>query len=127
MKKLPTLMAIVAVAGLMLVGAPQDAQARPKYKSAVEKKYTKIAEELKNDVKCNACHGLEADGKSNKKLLSDYAKALAEALGKKNETDNEAIDKALNAVAQKKNGDGKAYGELLEGGKLPAPHESVKK
>jgi hypothetical protein len=121
MKKLATLMAIVAVAGLMLVGAPQDAQARPQYKTAVEKKYTKIAEELKNKAKCDACHGLEADGKSNKKLLSDYAKALAEALGKKNEREAEAIDKAL------KNGDGKSYGELLDAGTLPAPHESIKK
>jgi hypothetical protein len=127
MKKLATLMAIVAVAGLMLVGAPQDAQARPQYKTAFEKKYSKVAEEMKNEAKCNGCHGLAADGKSDKKLLSDYATALKDALGKKNEREADLINKAFDAVAQKKNGDGKPYGELLEGGKLPAPHESIKK
>lgn len=126
MKKLGTLMAIAAVAGLMLVGAPQDAQARPQYKTAVEKKYTKIAQEMKTEAKCNACHGLKPDGKSDKKLLSDYAMALKEALGKKNERDKDAIDKAIDAAGKKKNGDGKTYAELMEGGKLPAPHESIK-
>lgn len=127
MKKLGTLMAIVAVAGLMLVGAPQEAQARPQYKTAVEKKYSKIASEMKTEAKCNACHGLDPDGKSNKKLLSDYATALQEALGKKNERDKDAIDKAIDTAGAKKNGDGKSYADLMEGGKLPAPHESIKK
>lgn len=127
MKKLATLMAIAAVAGLMLVGAPQNAQARPQYKTAVEKKYSKIANEMKTEAKCNACHGLDPDGKSNKKLLSDYATALKDALGKKNERDKAAIDKAIDTAGAKKNGDGKSYAELMEGGKLPAPHESIKK
>jgi cytochrome c553 len=127
MKMLGTLMAIAAVAGLMLVGAPREAQARLQYKAAVEKKYTKIADELKTEAKCNACHGLDPDGKSNKKLLSDYAMALKEALGKMNERDKDAINKAIDTVGAKKNGDGKPYAELMESGSLPAPHESVKK
>jgi hypothetical protein len=127
MKKLGILMAITAVAGLMLAGAPQDAQARPQYKTAVEKKYSKIANEMKSEAKCDACHGLDPDGKSNKKLLSDYASALKEALGKMNERDKDAIDKAIDTAGAKKNGDGKSYAELMAEGKLPAPHESIKK
>lgn len=130
MKKLATLMAIAAVAGLTLLTAPQQALARPQYKSAVEKKYAKIAEEMKKEAKCNACHGLDPDGKSNKKLLSDYATAVKEALGeigKTGEKDKAAIEAALDKAGSKKNGDGKTYAELMEAGTLPAPHESVKK
>jgi hypothetical protein len=124
MKKLGLMMALMAVAGLTLFAAPQEAAARPQYKAEIEKKYTKIADEL-TKAKCDACHGME-DGKSNKKLLSDYAKALSEALGKKNERDKDAIKAALDKVGTTKNGDGKSYAELLDAGKLPKPHESIK-
>lgn len=131
MKKLATLMALAAVAGLMLTAAPQDAQARPQYVKAAAKKYEKAAEAL-GEKKCNACHGME-DGKSNKKLRSDYSKALEEALGKnedgepnKNVKDAAEIDAALEKAGKKKNKAGKAYGDLLKAGKLPAPHESIK-
>lgn len=127
MKKLETLMAIVAIAGLMLISAPQSAQARPQYKSAVEKKYEKVAKELKDEAKCNACHGVKDSGASDKKLLSDYAKALKEALGKKNEKDADAINKAIETAGKKDAGDGKTYADLLNAGKLPPPHESIKK
>ena len=119
MKKLATLMALVAVAGLMLVAGPQDAHARPQYPKALGKKYEKVADAL-GEKKCGACHGGDPLGK-NKKVLSDYGKALKEALGKKNEKDEEAINKALDAAGKKDAGDDKTYADLLNDGKLPPP------
>ena len=121
MKKLATLMALVAVAGLMLVAAPQDAQARPAYPKALGKKYEKTADALK-EKKCGACHGGDPLGK-NKKLLSDFGKALKEALGAKNVKEEDKISAAIEKAAEKpvKKGEDKTFGDLLKEGKLPPP------
>ena len=121
MKKLATLMALVAVAGLLIVAAPQDAQARPQYPKAAAKKYTKVADAL-GEKKCGACHGGDPLGK-NKKLLSDYGKALKEALGAKNVKEEDKINAALDKAAEKpvKKGEDATFGSLLKDGKLPPP------
>lgn len=117
MKKLATLMALVAIAGLMLTALPQEAAARPQYPKALAKKYEKVKDAL-GEKKCGACHG---EGGKNKKVLSDYGKALKEALGAKNVKDEDKINEALEKVAEKEAESGKTYGELLKSGKLPPP------
>lgn len=127
MKKLATLMALVAVAGLMLVAAPQDAQARLQYRKAFEKKYEKVADAVK-EQKCNVCHGKKDTGASDKKLRSDFAKALEKALGAKNVKEEPKINAALDKVAKMpvKKSEDKTFGDLLKDGKLPPPHKSIK-
>lgn len=119
MKKLATLMALVAVAGLMLIAAPQDAHARPQYPKALAKKYEKVADAV-GEKKCGVCHGGDPLGK-DKKVLSDYGKALKEALGEKNVKDEAEINKALEAAGKKDASEDKTYADLLNDGKLPPP------
>ena len=114
MKKATTLFALVAIAGLFAL-APQQAEARPQYLKAFIAKYETIKEA--KELKCGVCHGEKG---KNKKVVSDYGKALAKALGKKNQKDAEAIAKALDAAAKTKHGDG-TFGDLLKDGKLPPP------
>ena len=117
MKKFTALLALVAVAGLFLVSAPQKAEARAQYMKAFVAKYD-IAEA--KEKKCGVCHG---EGGKNKKKVSDYGKALAKALGKKNQKDKDAIEKAFTTVEGEGDVDGKTYGELLKAGKLPPAAE----
>jgi len=126
MKKTACLLALVAVAGLMMIAAPQQADARPKYFKAFTGKYAEVkAEATKAENKCGVCHG-GPKGKK-KKQLSDYGLALKEALGKKNEKVAANIDAALDAVAKEKCGDDTTYGDLLKEGKLPPPHKAEEK
>ncbi len=121
MKKFASLMAFLVVAGLMMVNAPQEANARPQYLKAFGEKYEKVADAA-NEKKCAICHGDEG---KNKKLVSDYGMALAKALGKKNQKDADAIDEAFGTVAEMKpEGGEKTYGEMLGEGELPAPHKA---
>ena len=115
MRKLTTIVAAVAVAGLMTAGAPRQADARPDYQKAFLAKYTKISAE-DQEKKCLMCHGEE------KKQRSDYAKAMEKALGVKNCKDVEKINEALTEVESKEYEDGKTYGSLLKDGKLPPPY-----
>jgi len=117
MKKFTALLSLVAVAGLFMFSAPQKAEARAQYIKAFVAEYD-IAEA--KEKKCGVCHG---EGGKNKKAVSDYGKALAKALGKKNQKDAEAIKKALKAVEEEGDVDGKTYGELLKDGKLPPAAE----
>ena len=121
MKKLATLMALVAVAGLMFVAAPQDAQARLQYSKALAAKYEKV-KDAATEKKCAVCHGGDPLGK-NKKVRSDYAKALGKAIGKKNEKGMDKINAAFDKVAKMpvKKGEDTTYGDLLGDGKLPPP------
>ncbi|MCA8998254.1 MAG: hypothetical protein KDA80_14745 [Planctomycetaceae bacterium] len=112
MRKLTALAALFAVATLVLTAAPQQADARPQYLKAFTEKYD-IAEA--KELKCGVCHG---EGGKNKKAVSDYGKALAKALGKKNEKDADAIAEALGKIESEKCGDG-TFGDLLKDGKLP--------
>ena len=115
MKKLLTLAACCAVASLMFLSAPKQADARPQYLKAFIGKYDKVASEA-GDLKCGVCHGEKG---KNKKVLSDYGKALGEALGKKNVKDADDIEKALETAGAKDSGGGKTYSDLLSSGKLP--------
>ena len=124
MKKTACLLALVAVAGLMMITAPRQAAARPKYYKALITKYADAKEEAAK-VKCGVCHG-GPKGK-NKKQLSDYGKAMKKALGKKNEKDAAKIDAALDAAAKEKCGDDTTYGDLLKEGKLPPPFKDEEK
>ena len=111
MKKIGSVAAIAVVA--MLIVATADA--RPQYPKAMSTKYPAAADALKS-AKCGACHG---KGGKNKKEVSEYGKALKEALGAKNVKDADKIMAALDKAGEKKNSDGKSYGELLKAGKLP--------
>ncbi len=103
----------VAVAGLVFASAFNgEAEARPKYKSAFEKKYPKVAE--KNKVDCSVCH----PGKE-KKEKNNYGEALGKAVSK-NEADEAKINEALGKIESEKSAvDGKTFGDLLKDGELP--------
>lgn len=118
MKSTASLLALIAVAGLMMLTAPDQAAARPQYLKAFKEKYEKVAEQAKD---CGVCHGGEK-GK-DKKQLSDYATELKTALDAKNVREAEKINAALDKVADKKCADDKTYGDLLNDGKLPPPYK----
>lgn len=115
MKKLNLIVTTIAVAALMCLSMPQQAEARPQYLKAFTQKYSKVAEEAMV-LKCGVCHG--ASGK-NKKVVSDYGKALGQALGAKNVKGEEELSEALDKAGAKDAGDGKTYKDLLEAGTLP--------
>lgn len=107
----------LAAAGLLIV-AIQSAQARPQYKSSFEKKYTSVAEKNGKNGKltCTVCHP-----EKDKKVRNNYGDALTKALGKKNEKDKGAIDKAMDDAATKPSAvSGKTFGDLMAAGMLPA-------
>jgi mono/diheme cytochrome c family protein len=121
MKNVVSLLALVAFVGAIVVSLSDSANARPQYHKAFAEKYAKVADQA-NEIKCGVCHG---DGGKNKKQISDYGKALAEALAMKNQKDVDAINKGLDTVAAKECGDGKTFGDLLNDGKLPPPHKAA--
>ena len=113
MKKFIAFLAVAAVVGCLC--APQ-AQARPQHASNLKKLYpdnTKVNVE-KN---CGVCHG-GVNG-ANKKMLSDYGKALAEAIGVKNCKDEAKNAAGFKAAGEKKEGE-KTYDEIFKAGDLPA-------
>ncbi|MEW4487142.1 hypothetical protein AB1L42_03625 [Thalassoglobus sp. JC818] len=116
MKKALTFVALFGVIGLF-AAAPKQAEARPQYLKAFLVKYD-IAEA--KELKCGVCHG---EGGKNKKVVSDYGKALGKALGEKNVKDADKIAEALGEAAKAKNGDDGSYGDLLDKGKLPPAAE----
>jgi hypothetical protein len=106
----------LALAGLLVVSAASDVQARPKYMGEFKTAYPKLAEEA-DKVKCNVCH--YGDKKTNR---NDYGKAVGEGLGKdaKNVMDAKLIAEALKkAEAGKSSTEGKTFGDLIKEGKLP--------
>lgn len=122
MKKLMLMVAAVA-AVCTFATAPKQADARPKYVKAFTVMYD-IAEA--KEKKCLICHGTkEVDGKTTKdvKVRSDYGKALAKALGKKNVKLPADIAKGLEEAAKAKTKDGKAFGDFMKDGKLPPAAE----
>jgi hypothetical protein len=116
MRKLVTCVAALAVVGVLTTSAPKRADARPEYQKAFLEKYSKLSDEDK-EKKCLICHGKE------KKMRSDYAKAIEKALGAKNVKDMDKINAALTEVEGKEYEDGKTYGSLLNSGKLPPPYQ----
>ena len=127
MKKAVALLGILAITAMVVTSTPRQADARPTYlKVFVEKYGEKLGEEKaeklsdsSNKERCLVCHG-----KKSKKEVSDYAKALAKALGKKNEKDAEKIEGALGKVEEEKCGPETCFGDLLKKGKLPPPFKA---
>lgn len=112
MKKCVAALAALAIA-VVFSSTAQEAEARPNYLKAFVGKYDIAAAKEK---KCGVCHG---EGGKNKKVVSDYAKALGKALGKKNVKDADAIGAALDEAAKADAGGGKTYGDILKSGELP--------
>lgn len=117
MRKLLTCGAMVAVATLILTSMPQQADAQKQYMEGFAERYPDLAEEVE-ETKCAVCHG------RSKRMRSDYAMALEEALGEKKVKDPEKIMEALEAVEEIEYEDGMTYKELLESGELPAPYSA---
>lgn len=111
MRMLKVVCAAAVVASLVAM-APQ-AQARPQYLKAFVAEYDNL-KSAAEEKKCGVCHGKE------KKMVSNYGKAVGSGLGMKNQKDAEAISKALKAAAEMKCGDGeKTWGDILKEGLPP--------
>ena len=113
MKKILSFMAIAAFASCLF--APQ-AQARPQYLKALKDAYTENT--AIGEKKCAACHDKEGKEGKDKKVISEYGKALAEALGAKNEKDADKLKAGVAKAGEKKQGE-KTYDEILKAGELP--------
>jgi hypothetical protein len=126
MKKVLIGLACTALFGLFVTASPETADARPKYFARFNEAYGTDIEAV-GTMRCAICHG-GVNG-ANKKIQSAYAAALLEQItaagGEKNCMDDTIIDAALTAVeaveSDPNNADGPTYGEILEGGELPAP------
>lgn len=104
----------LSLAGVLMVVASGDAQARPNYLGEFKKSYEKLEAEA-DKVKCGICHYGES-----KKNKNDYGDALGKALDAKNVKDAEVIKKALKKIEEEKSKtEGKTFGDLLKEGKLP--------
>ena len=118
MKKLITFMVLAAFASCLF--AP-PAQARPQYGGGLKKAYPDN-KKVNAEKNCGVCHG---KGGADKKNVSDYGKALVEALGKKNESDKEKVAAGIKKVGEMKvdkdKDDSKTYDEIFKAGELPAP------
>lgn len=112
---------ISCVLGLVIAGSAvnsnNSAEARPQYFKAFAKKYTNLKAKVKK-TKCFTCHQKTDDGKRSKKK-NEYGAALTKLVGKKNQKDPEAIEKALTTAESKKNAKGVTFGSLIKAGKLP--------
>lgn len=115
MKKACTFVAVALFA--LLVVSDRPANARAQYSKAFREKYSDLEAKSEEVKHCGVCHGGENGAK--KKVLSDYGKALKEALEKPNVKDEEQIAKAFEKVAKKDVSEGKTFGDLLKSGKLP--------
>ena len=115
MKKFIAFLAVAAVVGCLC--APQ-AQARPQYAGDIGLKgaYPDNAK-VCVEKNCGVCHG--GENGMNKKMVNDYGKALAEAIGAKNCKDEAKIAAGIAAAGEKKEGE-KTYDAILQAGDLPA-------
>lgn len=118
MQKLPKA-GILMIAGIVLLGAMayvsvDSVQARPQYVKQFIEAYPNVKDAAKK-AKCKVCHP-----KKDKKVRNAYGEALKEALGAKNVKDKDKIKEAIGKTAEKKNSDGKTYGDIIKGGALPA-------
>ncbi|WP_437191395.1 hypothetical protein [Planctomicrobium sp. SH527] len=119
MKKIAPVFALFALASMMCFSAPRQADARPPYLKIFKEKYDEIdgIKAKTEELKCGVCHG---EGGKNKKVVSDYGKAVSAALGEKNVKSNEKIAEGLKKAESAKSGEGElTYGEILKSGKLP--------
>jgi hypothetical protein len=107
----------LALASLLCLSFPRQAEARPNYLPVWLETYPEVAQKnnVKAAVKCGVCHV-----GASKKNRNDYGKAIVKALdGKKAVRDKDKIVDALKTASKEKNADGKTFGELLEAGELP--------
>ncbi len=121
--KMPTLLTVMAVlAGAIVFSSSETVDARPKYRTVFQKNYEKVA--ANNKITCFVCHGKNAEGKMDKEKRNNYGMALKKALTKKNETDEDAIKKAMAKIEKEKSAEeGTTFGDLLKEGKLPGKAE----
>jgi hypothetical protein len=111
---------LLAVAFLVTTTARQ-AQARPLYYQWWMQKYPDVTKKnnVKAAVKCNVCHV-----GTKKEDRNDYGKAIIKGLdGKKNlkKKDKQLFEDALKTAEGEKSGTpDKTFGDLLQGGELPA-------
>ena len=114
------LLTCFAVAGLVVVGSINRADARTQYKKAFEKKYPDLVKKhgKKGKLTCNVCH----EGKSKKKH-NVYGETLKTMISKK-EKDTKKIDEALTKGEKEKSAiKDKTFGDVIKDGKLPASKE----
>lgn len=106
---------VACCVAVIAVAFGPEAQARPDY---LNKGFTPTYPALKAEVetaKCGVCHF--GDKKTNR---NDYGKAVGEALGEKNVKDEAKIKEALTKAEKGKSStEGKTFGDLIKGGKLP--------
>jgi len=123
MKRIASALVLSALGLGVCLTAPQQVEARQPYLKSFIAKYGEV-EAVKTkaeELKCGVCHG---EGGKNKKVVSDYGKALAQALGEKNVKSTEKLEKAYGEIESKKDsGNDKTYGELLKAGELPKQAE----
>lgn len=124
MKRFASFLALAFAAVCLCEVTTNEVSARPEYKARVEEitKSAKCADMIK-EAKCNVCHY----GKS-KKNRNEFGQALNKHINdttyKSLKTDKPAlikkIDEALKAAMKDKSKVGKAFGELMDAGSLPA-------
>ena len=124
MKKFGLLMLVACGAVAIWACGSRDAAARPPYKDIFLEHYkdnAKVAE-AGAEAKCAICHSAK-----DKKVRTDYGKAVAKNMPKKNfdelKDDKPALAKklieALKLAEEEKNEAGTKFGDLLKDGKLP--------
>ncbi|MDZ4684190.1 MAG: hypothetical protein SH850_03820 [Planctomycetaceae bacterium] len=105
----------LALAGLVVMSATRQAEARPDY---LNKGFIPTYENLKAEaekVKCGICHF--GDKKTDR---NDYGKTIAKILDAKNVKEVDKIIEALKkAEKEKSSTEGKTFGDLIKDGKLP--------
>lgn len=114
----------LAVAGVLMLGGPESAEARPQYFKAFVDSYPELKKEVAVQ-KCNVCHyGKKKTNRSN--YGEAFGKTLAKVIGapqaknvpaKKMPKITEAVKKTESEESAVKD---KTFGELLKEKKLPA-------
>src|SRR4051794_7674292 len=119
--------------GLALVANP--AFAIKPFSDGFNDLYVKPGSPLKpkvDEVKCNLCHGKDADGKDSKKVRNEFGKAVARHLKKDDfvgaakrldpmsPEGKKAIAEGLEKAAAEKSSSGKSFADLIKAGELPA-------
>lgn len=124
MKRFAIFLAVALMALALNVLLSGRAAARMEYKTKFEEmtKDSKAADAIK-EAKCTICHY-----GTSKKNRNDFGKALNKHMNKDTymslKEDKEVlakkVEEALKAALKEKSKDGKTFGQIIEGGSLPA-------